>query len=138
MSDEFFAKLLTRYESCNITEHQLATLKVCIEGRMGSREATEELSKHPDASPTPLELQQRLAGLWDILNTTAVELPIAQPTIISILQNIRKLPPVKVPTGEGEDYFDFDDGYFWRELTGWANDWADSYNCEYQNHGIPG
>ncbi|RMJ06716.1 hypothetical protein CDV36_013686 [Fusarium kuroshium] len=32
------------------------------------------------------------------------------------------------PTGEGEGFMDFDDGFFWRELTDWASSWADDYN----------
>ena len=67
------------------------------------------------------------------MNSTAAEVPGAQPTIISILQTIKNLAKVDEPKGEGEGIINLDDGYIWSELTDWANDWADSYNRNVEN-----
>ncbi|KAI3328952.1 hypothetical protein HD806DRAFT_481183 [Xylariaceae sp. AK1471] len=128
MTDDFFATAPSTFADYNITGDQLSALKACIEGQTTPVETAKRLTAHPTAAPTPLETQQRLGGLWTLLNDAAVALPSAQPKIISILQAIRELPRVEVPRGEGEDFIDLDDGFFWRELTGWANDWADNYN----------
>jgi hypothetical protein len=98
------------------------------QGRISSEDAAKRRASHPEASSTPLKLQQRLGGLWMLLNETAVNAKAVQPKIISLLQAIRQLPHAKVPKDEGESSVDFDDVYCWRELTDWANDWADSFN----------
>ena len=41
---------------------------------------------------------------------------------------IRTFPQIEEPKGEGEEFVDLDDGFFWRELTDWANNWADAFN----------
>ncbi|KAM5380899.1 hypothetical protein ACJZ2D_003208 [Fusarium nematophilum] len=127
-AQEFFSNASHTFREYRITTEQIEALQACIEERVTVAEATKILTTYVSASPTPLELQQRLSGLWTLLNDTAVELMTAQPTIISILQTIRALPPEEEPKGEGEEAMDFDDGYYWREITGWANDWADTYN----------
>ncbi|RSL42701.1 hypothetical protein CEP53_012055 [Fusarium sp. AF-6] len=128
MAEEFFTKATPKLKGYCISDDQIDTLKACIEGQTAVEEATRVFTAYPSASLTPLELQQRLGGLWTLLITTAVGLVDAQPTIISILQRIRTLPWEEEPTGEGEGYMDFDDGFFWRELTDWASSWADDYN----------
>lgn len=30
----------------------------------------------------------------------------------------------------GKDVIDLDEGEYWRELTGWANAWADDFTCK--------
>ncbi|RYP70893.1 hypothetical protein DL771_005143 [Monosporascus sp. 5C6A] len=106
MADEFFATASSTFAGYNITDDQIATLKACIGGDTAPADAAKRLTTHPAASSTPLEMQQRLGGLWTLLNDTAVAVSSAQPAIISILQTIRTFP----------------------RLTGWANDWADDYN----------
>lgn len=128
MADEFFSKAPSTFADYNITTNQFNTLKLCIDGTITPTEAAKQLAAHPEASPTPLEMQQRLGGLWTLLNDTAVYLPSSQSTIIAILQTIRTFPQVEEPKGEGEEFVDLDDGFFWRELTDWANNWADAFN----------
>ncbi|KAM6515806.1 hypothetical protein FALCPG4_014013 [Fusarium falciforme] len=128
MTEEFFTKATPGLKGYCLSDDQINTLKACIEGQTTVEEATQLLTAYPSASSTPLELQQRLGGLWTLLITTAVGLVDAQPTIISILRRIRTLPWEEEPTGEGEGFMDFDDGFFWRELTDWASSWADAYN----------
>ncbi|KAK7398074.1 hypothetical protein QQX98_012560 [Neonectria punicea] len=128
MADAFFTKAPSTFASYNITQDQIVGLQACVNGKKTPEDAAKLLKTYPEASPTPLELQQRLGGLWTLLNDTAVGIMSAQPKIIAILQVIRTFPNVEEPKGEGGDYMDFDDGFFWRELTGWANDWADNYN----------
>ncbi|KAF5005333.1 hypothetical protein FDECE_8229 [Fusarium decemcellulare] len=128
MALEFFAKNSALFKEYRTTDEQIVALKTCIEGDTSVADATGILTAYPSDSPTPLELQQRLAGLWTLLNDTAVGLPDAQPTIISILKRIRTLPWRKEPKGEGEEFMSFDNGFYWRELTDWANNWADNYN----------
>ncbi|RSL73198.1 hypothetical protein CEP54_000325 [Fusarium duplospermum] len=128
MAEEFFIKATPKLKGYCISEDQISTLKACIEGQTTVEEATKALTAYPSTSSTPLQLQQRLGGLWTLLIMTAVGLVDAQPTIISILQKIRTFPWEEEPTGEGEGFMDFDDGFFWRELTDWASNWADDYN----------
>ncbi|KAL2671239.1 hypothetical protein Neosp_013818 [[Neocosmospora] mangrovei] len=128
MTEEFFAKATPRLKGYCLSDDQIDTLKACVEGKSTVEEATQVLTEYPSASSTPLELQQRLGGLWTLLITTAVGLVDAQPTVISILKGIRALPWEEEPTGEGEGFMFFDDGFFWRELTDWASSWADDYN----------
>ncbi|KAF7558209.1 hypothetical protein G7Z17_g37 [Cylindrodendrum hubeiense] len=130
MADQFFAKAPSAFKEYNISEDQISALEACINGDLELEAATRRLTAHPAASPTPLEMQQRLGGLWTLLNNTAVGIPSAQPQIISVLKKIQTLPNVEEPKGEGAEFIDLDNGFFWRELTGWANNWADSYNCE--------
>lgn len=128
MAEELFTKAIPKLKGYCISDDQINALKACVKGQTTVEEATKELTAYPSASSTPLELQQRLAGLWTLLITTAVGLVDAQLTIISILQRTRTLPWEEEPTGEGEGFIDFDDGFFWRELTDWASSWADGYN----------
>ncbi|RYP68159.1 hypothetical protein DL770_008494 [Monosporascus sp. CRB-9-2] len=128
MADEFFATASSTFAGYNITDDQIATLKACIGGDTAPADAAKRLTTRPAASSTPLEVQQRLGGLWTLLNDAAVAVPSAQPAIVSILQTIRTFPKVELPKGEGEAFIDLDEGNVWRELTGWANDWADDYN----------
>lgn len=128
MAEEYFANAPSAFAGYNITSSQINTLKSCVDDSLPPDEAAKLLTSHVEDSPTPLEVQQRLGGLWTLLNRTAVKLPFSQPKVIAILQAIRKLPRVEEPAGEGEGAFDLDDGWYWRELTGWANDWADNSN----------
>lgn len=113
----------------NVTDTQVNVLKAClVDGTLTPAEAAEQLTTYAEASPTPLVMQQRLAGLWSLLNDTAVDVPSSQPRIVSMSQSIRTLPEIDVPRGEGEGVFDLDDGFVWRELTEWVNDWADNFN----------
>ncbi|KAH7074148.1 hypothetical protein FB567DRAFT_190873 [Paraphoma chrysanthemicola] len=127
MADEFFSNIKSHFDDYDITPDQISTLTATIGNTITSEDAARCLTLYPEASFTPVELTQRLGGLWTLLNDTAVRLPSSQETIISVLQAIRKLPKAKVPAGEGEDYMDFDDGFYWKELTGWANNWADAF-----------
>ncbi|KAH7069843.1 hypothetical protein BKA63DRAFT_89489 [Paraphoma chrysanthemicola] len=127
MAAEFFNNMKSNFDDYDITPDQINTLKAIIGGTITSEDAAQRLTSYPEASSTPVQLTQRLGGLWTLLNDTAVRLPSSQETIISILQAIKKLPKAKVPAGEGEDYMDFDDGFYWKELTGWANNWADAF-----------
>ncbi|KAF2199803.1 hypothetical protein GQ43DRAFT_442164 [Delitschia confertaspora ATCC 74209] len=128
MVDQFFNNAGSTFESHEITADQIRTVKACIDGTISPTEAAKQLTAYLEASSKPVELQQRINGLWTLLNHTAVALPSAQPTIISILRTIRTFPKATVPTGEDEDAFDFDDGDYWKELTDWASDWADQFN----------
>ncbi|KAI1121984.1 hypothetical protein F5Y10DRAFT_255074 [Nemania abortiva] len=128
MAGEFFATAPLAFKGYDITEDQLSTMETCIRDEVTVEDAAKRLTEHTAAASSPLEVQQRLSGLWTLLNDTAVALPSAQSRIIAILQSIRKLPKLDVPRGEGEYFIDLDDGFVWRELTGWANNWADTYN----------
>ncbi|KAH7397151.1 hypothetical protein BKA66DRAFT_453733 [Pyrenochaeta sp. MPI-SDFR-AT-0127] len=128
MENNYLSNHTSTFAGYDITDYQINALKDSLEGLITNAEAARRLTAHPEASSTPVELKQRLGGLWTLLNDTAVELPSAQPQIISILQMIRKLPKTEEPKGEGEEYMDFDDGFFWRELTDWASNWADAFN----------
>ena len=128
MDNQFLDKLDSIFAGCNLTEDQLSTLKACINGDIDPGDAARRLTTYPVSALTPLEMQQRIAGLWTLLNDTAVGVPAAQPTIISILRTIKTFPKVDEPTGEGEGIINLDDGHIWSELTDWANDWADNYN----------
>lgn len=78
-------------------------------------------------------MHQQLGGLWTLFSDAAVHIPQAQPAIISLMQEIQKLPKGPEPDGEGKDHFDLDNGWYWRELTGWASLWADDFNGKYFN-----
>lgn len=111
MTDELLAKFGRMVGEFNITHEQIATLR--------------------EEAPTPLEMQQRIGGIWTILDQTAVAIASAQPTIISILTTIRTFERVDEPTGEGDGCMDTKHGYIWRELADWGSDWADEYNREF-------
>ncbi|KAI0100270.1 hypothetical protein GGR51DRAFT_564294 [Nemania sp. FL0031] len=128
MADEFFAAAPSVFKGYDITQDQISALGACIHDEITLEETIQRLTRHTKAAPSPLEMQQRLSGLWTLLNDTAVALPSAQLKIISILQLIQKLHKVDVPIGEGEDFVNLDDGFIWRELSGWADNWADTYN----------
>jgi hypothetical protein len=128
MASAFLATADSMLADYDISNNQINTMKDYIKDSISNEETAKRLASHPEASSTSLELQQRLGGLWMLLNETAVNAKAAQPKIISLLQAIRQLPHAKVPKGEGESSMDFDDGYYWRELTDWANNWADSFN----------
>lgn len=138
MACAFLKSAKTTFPGCDITDYQINTLKECLNDTITSEDAAKRLTSHPEASSTPVELQQRMGGVWTLLNETAVNGNSAQPKIISILQAIRQRSKARVPTGEGEDVMDFDDGFYWRELTGWANDWADSFNAHASGYLIEG
>lgn len=121
--------------STTSTDTQINIPKAClVEETLTTEEAAKQLTAHLEASPTPVELQQWLAGLWTLLNDTAVYLPSSQPKVIAILQTIRTFPKIDEPRGDDEDVFDFHDGFIWRELTNWANDWADNFNHHASNY----
>ncbi|PVH92036.1 hypothetical protein DM02DRAFT_305128 [Periconia macrospinosa] len=128
MADIYFENALSIFRGYDIVEEQLKCLEDAVAKRVTSAEAAKQLTAYPQKSSTPLELNQRLGGLWTLLNDTAVHLPSTQECIISILSEIKQLPMSEVPRGEGEEYFDFDEGFYWKELTGWENDWGDNYN----------
>ncbi|KAH7118526.1 hypothetical protein B0J13DRAFT_680892 [Dactylonectria estremocensis] len=128
MTDQFFAQAPCTFKSYDVTQEQLRELEACLNGEISAKDAAMRLTTHPSTSSTPLQMQQRLGGLWTLLNDTAVAIPSAQSKVISILETIRILPKEEEPKGEGEEFTCLDDGYFWRELTNWANDWADNYN----------
>lgn len=129
MTSQYFLQAPSTFAQYNITSSQLNALKACLlDKTLTASQTAKDLTIHPEISTTPLEMQQRVAGLWTLLNDTAVDLPSSQPKIIAILQTIRTFPRIDIPSGEGEDDFDFDDGYVWREVTGWAIDWADNFN----------
>ncbi|KAH6887542.1 hypothetical protein B0T10DRAFT_562757 [Thelonectria olida] len=128
MNDFFDQEAPAYFREYNVLPTQITTLKRCVNGNITPRDAAKQLTAYPEAAPTPLEMQQRLAGLWTLLNDTAVLVPSAQTTILSILKIIRTLPPVKEPTGEGEGLMDLDDGDIWCQLSGWGSDLADSLN----------
>lgn len=133
MAEDFFARAPERFRQYNITPDQIATLKACIYGEVSLTEAAARLTERVSAAPIPVEMQQRLAGLWELLNTAAVKIPSQQPVIISILRIIRTFPPVQEPVGvgveEGEG-MDLDDGDIWNNLTEWVVAWADDWNRE--------
>lgn len=131
MTDELLAKFGRMVGEFNITHEQIATLKACIEGTEKTENAAKKLTARVEEAPTPLEMQQRIGGLWTILNQTAVTIASAQTTIISILTEIRTFERVEEPTGEGDGCMDTKDGYIWRELADWGSDWADEYNREF-------
>jgi hypothetical protein len=128
MTTEFFSTANSTFASYEVTDNQIQTLRNCIEGSTSVEEAAKQLTAHAEASATRIEIQQRIGGLWTLLNDTAVALPCAQPRIISILRTIRTLPKAREPKGEWEDCIDLEDGFYWRELTAWANDWWDNFN----------
>jgi hypothetical protein len=124
MASAFLATADKTLPDCDITNDQINTLKDYIKDSISSEDAAKRLASHPEASSTPVELQQRLSGLWTLLNATAVNAKAAQPKIIALLQAIRQLPQAEVPKDEGAD----STGNYWRELTNWANDWAEEFN----------
>lgn len=128
MSDEYFDRAPTTFKDFNVTDDQINALKACVDDRLAAGDAATHITKYPEASSTPIEMKLRLGGLWTLLNDTAVFLPSAQPSIISILQAIQKLPKAQEPHGEGEGCVDLEDGFYWRELTDWAINWADNWN----------
>lgn len=92
--------------STTSTDTQINIPKAClVEETLTTEEAAKQLTAHPEASPTPVELQQWLAGLWTLLNDTAVYLPSSQPKVIAILQTIRTFPKIDEPRGDDEDVF---------------------------------
>ncbi|CAI6341987.1 unnamed protein product [Periconia digitata] len=128
MADVYFDNATSLFKGYDIVEEQIECLKDAVAKKVTSQEAAKTLTTYPDKSSTPVELLQRMGALWTLLNDTAVLLPSAQGCIISILFEIKQLPRVDVPRGEGEEYMDFDEGFYWKELTGWANNWADNSN----------
>ncbi|KAF2133091.1 hypothetical protein P153DRAFT_331481 [Dothidotthia symphoricarpi CBS 119687] len=128
MATEFFNTADSTFAGYDITDTQIKTLRDYLESNTIAEEAVKQLTVHPEESSTPVEMKKRLGGLWTLLNDTAVRLPSAQPKIISILRTIRKLPKAQEPKGAGEEYIDLDDGFYWKELTDWANNWADAFN----------
>ncbi|KAF4971331.1 hypothetical protein FSARC_1763 [Fusarium sarcochroum] len=118
------------FKTYRITDEQINALRACIEGQQAVDNIVNTLTQYPSNAQSSVELQQRLCGLWTLLNDRAVGIPTAQPTIISILQTIQTLPWAEIPEDEDRDDFDFDDGYYWRELSWWPSDWADKQNCK--------
>ncbi|KAM0258159.1 hypothetical protein ACHAPA_011375 [Fusarium lateritium] len=135
MSQEFFDDDQVRtFMTYSMIGEQINALKACIEGDLGTKEAVDILKEFPSTASSSVELQQRLCGLWTLLNDTAVGIPTAQPTIISILQHIQTLPRAELPQDEDQEYFDFDDGYYWRELSWWPSDAADKQNYYFASY----
>lgn len=127
MADAFFNNAESTFEGYDVTRDQIATLNNAVGGRIATNEAAKRLTAYPEAASSPVELTRRLSGIWTLLNDTAVLLPSAQEVVLSILYAIKELPRAKVPSGEGEEYMDIDDGHYWKEFTGWANNWADAF-----------
>ncbi|KAM0232494.1 hypothetical protein ACHAP5_010692 [Fusarium lateritium] len=122
MTEEFFDDDQIRtFMTYRMMDEQINALKACLEGGLGIEEAVDVLKEFPSTASSSVELQQRLCGLWTLLNDTAVGIPTAQPTIISILQHIQALPRAELPQDKDQEYFDFDDGYYWRELNYFAS-----------------
>ncbi|KAK2612309.1 hypothetical protein QQS21_001735 [Conoideocrella luteorostrata] len=128
MADEYFARASFAFAGYCITQTQIEALKAHIDGTSTTEEAVSQLVLYPEASSSPVEMKQRLGGLWTLLNDTAVHLESTQPQIINILKHIRTLPRKPEPKGEGEEFIDLDDGFYWRELTDWGINWADAFN----------
>lgn len=128
MATSFLDNAHSTFEGYEITDTQISALKDYLEGHITVDLVPKRLTSHPEESSNPIELLQRIGGLWTLLNETAVAVPSSQEAIVSVLRAIRTLPQAQVPKGEGEDVYDFDDGYYWRELTEWANNWADTFN----------
>ncbi|RYO76273.1 hypothetical protein DL766_005746 [Monosporascus sp. MC13-8B] len=74
-ANEFFAAASFTFRGYNITDDQIATLKGSIGGDTAPADAAKRLAIHPAASSTPLEIKQRLGGLWTPLNNTAIAVP---------------------------------------------------------------
>ncbi|KAJ4267587.1 hypothetical protein NW762_003696 [Fusarium torreyae] len=129
MTQEFFNdNQVTIFKTYRITDEQISALKACIDGQKAVDNTVNVLTHYPSNAQSSVELQQRLCGLWTLVNDTAVGIPTAQQTIISILRTIQTLPWAAIPQDEDKDHFDFDDGYYWRELSWWPSDWADKQN----------
>ncbi|KAJ4163566.1 hypothetical protein LMH87_005287 [Akanthomyces muscarius] len=128
MADAYFCRASSAFEGYCITQAQIDTLRAYIDGTSTTEEAVSLLVSYPEASPSPVEMKQRLGGLWTLLNDTAVNLEFSQPQVINILKHIRTLPGRPEPKGEGEGFIDLDDGFYWRELTDWGINWADAFN----------
>ncbi|EOA84551.1 uncharacterized protein SETTUDRAFT_163469 [Exserohilum turcica Et28A] len=112
----------------------MSAAQAYLEGKTSVNQVTQQLATHVEAAPTPVELKVRLDSLWEFLNDTAVALPAAQEPIITLLKAIKTLPQGPEPEGEGKEHIDLDDGEYWKELTGWANIWADNFNSYAVNH----
>lgn len=128
MADEFFKKAHSTFAGYSINDDQIGMLKACVDGNITSAEAAKRLTAYPEASASPVEMKQRLGGLWTLLNDNAVYLPSAQSRIVSILQTVRTLPRIEEPKGEGAEFIELDDGFIWKELTDWASNWSDAFN----------
>lgn len=128
MATSFLNNAHSTFEGYEITDTQISALRDYLEDHITADLAAKKLTSYPEDSSNPIELLQRLGGLWTLLNKTAVAVPPSQESIVSVLRAIRTLPRAQVPKGEGEDVYDFDDGYYWRELSEWANNWADTFN----------
>lgn len=130
MADAYFRRARSAFDGYCLTQTQIETLKACIHGTSTTEEAVSFLVPYPEASSSPVELKQRLGGLWTLLNDTAVNLEHSQPQVIEILKQIRTLPGRPEPEGEGEGLIDLDNGFYWRELTDWGINWADMFNSQ--------
>ncbi|OAQ97930.1 hypothetical protein LLEC1_01232 [Akanthomyces lecanii] len=128
MTDAYFCRARFAFEGYCITQTQIETLKAYIHGTSTTEEAVSFLVPYPEVSSSPVELKQRLGGLWTLLNDTAVNPELSQPQVIEILKQIRTLPGRPEPKGEGEGLIDLDNGFYWRELTDWGINWADTFN----------
>ena len=130
MADAYFCRASSAFKGYCITQTQIDTLRAYIDGTSTTEEAVSLLVSYPEASSSPVETKQRLGGLWTLLNDTAVNLEFSQPQVIKIIKHIRTLPVRPELKGEGEDFIDLDDGFYWRELTDWGINWADAFNSK--------
>jgi len=126
--DDFFKDAAAKYAEFNITPTQISALQEYLQGKTDASQTAQQLAAHVQDAATPVELKVRLDGLWEFLNDAAVAIPSAQEPIIKLLKTIKTLPKGPQPKGEGEDHIDLEDGDYWKELTGWANVWADNFN----------
>lgn len=130
MTDQYFEEVKSAFPAFDFSQNQAADLKACVDGAATPADTARTITRYPEAASSPMEMHQRLGGLWTLFSDAAVHIPQAHPQIISLMQEIQKLPKGPEPEGEGKDHFDLDDGWYWRELTGWGSLWADDFNSK--------
>ncbi|KAI1388564.1 uncharacterized protein F4822DRAFT_429183 [Hypoxylon trugodes] len=131
--ENYFSSIETTEEDIERSfpiQHEVETTQAFALGSLPVGEAAQMLTSRTAKATTPFSMDSRMRTLWSFINKTSVAIPSAQPLIIQLLSEIRKLGPLVVPKeGEGVGWgIDLEDGEAWEKLPHWANDWADSIN----------
>lgn len=110
------------------TQAEVNTMIAFLSGDLPVMEAARFLTYRTTLSQSIIAMKTRKSFLWYFINKIAVDLPLAQPRIVDLLQIIRTLKPGTCVSGDGSDIvFPHDT---WLNLEGWTNKWADSINSK--------
>ena len=92
MTERYFREVKSAFPSFDFTNDQVANLEACVNETITSEEAAWAITRYPEMAASPIEMHQRLGGLWTLFSDAAVHIPQAQDHIITLMQQIQSLP----------------------------------------------